>query len=128
MTFRKRVYKLFSQKNNTINRAQISFMPRSRTIGQIFTLKTLCNKYVKEKKGGELFACFVDFKKVYGSIWHKGLFHKLNTNQVNEQFLDIIQSMCKNSSSAVKLGNRCTQFYFMFKRLKTKMSIKPKSV
>ena len=64
------------------------------------------------------------FKKAYDSIWHEGLFHKLITNQVNGQFLNIIQSMYKNSSSAVKLGNRCTQF----KRLTTRMPIKPKCV
>ena len=54
-------------------------------------------------------------KKAYDSIWHEGLFHKLITNQVNGQFLNIIQSMHKNSSSAVKLGNRCTQFFYIQK-------------
>ena len=86
-------------------------MPKSRTTDHIFSLKTLCNKYVKGKKGGKVFVCFVDFKKAYDSIWHKGLFHKLNTNEVNGQFLNIIQSMYKNSSSAVKIENRCTQLY-----------------
>ena len=39
----------FLTKNNTIDRAQIGFMPESRTTDHIFTLKTLCNKYVKDK-------------------------------------------------------------------------------
>ena len=38
------------KKNNTINRAQTGFMPKSSTTDHIFTLKTLCNKYVKDKK------------------------------------------------------------------------------
>ena len=101
----------FLTKNNTINRAQIGFMPKSRTTDHIFTLKTLSNKYVKDKKGGKLFACFVHFRKAYDSIWHKGLFHKLSINQVNGKSLNIIQRMYKNSSSAVKLGNRCTQLF-----------------
>ena len=117
----------FLTKNNTINRAQIGFMQKNRTTDRIFTLKTLCNKNVTDKKGGILFACFVDFKKAYDLIWHEGLFHKLNTNQVNGQFLNIIQSMYNNSSSAVKLGNRCTQFFYV-QRLTTRMPIKPKSV
>ena len=58
-------------KNNTTDRAQIDFVPKSRTTDHIFTLKTLCNKYVKDKNDGKLFACFVDFKKAYDSIWHK---------------------------------------------------------
>ena len=52
-----------TKKNNTIDRAQIGFMPKSRTTDHIFTLKTLCKKYAKDKNGGKLFACFVDFKK-----------------------------------------------------------------
>ena len=52
------------------------------------------------------------FKKAYDSIWHEGLFHKLITNHVNGLFLNIIQSMYKNSSSAVRLGNRCTQSFY----------------
>ena len=50
--------------------------------------------------------------KVSDSIWDEGLFNKLSTDQVNGQFLNIIQSMYKNSSSAVKLGNRCTHCSF----------------
>ena len=53
----------FLTKNNTINRAQIGFMPNSGTTDHIFALKTLCNKYLKDRQGGKLFACFVDFKK-----------------------------------------------------------------
>ena len=100
-------------------------MPKSRTTDYIFTLKTLCNKYVKDKTGSKLFACFVDFKKAYDSIWHDGLFHKLITNQVNGQFLNIIQSMYKNSSSAVKLGNRCTQFFLCSKGLRQGYPLSP---
>ena len=107
----------FFTKNNAIDRAQIGFMPKRRTTDHIFTLKTQCNKYVKDKDGGKLFACFVNFNKAYDSIWHEGLFHKQITNKVNGQFLNIIQSMYKNSSSAVKLGNRCSQFFLCSKGL-----------
>ena len=64
-------------------------------------------------------------KKAYDSIWHEGLFHKLITNQVNGQFLNIIQSMYKNSSSAVKLGNRCTQFFLCSKGLRQGCPLSP---
>ena len=71
----------------------------------------------KGQKGGKLFACFVDFKNAYDLTWHKGLFHRTNTNQVNGQFISILQSMYKNSSSAVKLGKRYTQFFSCSKGL-----------
>ena len=113
----------FLTRNNIIDRAQIGFMPKSRTTDHIFTLKTLCNKYSKDKNGGKLFACFVIFKKAYDSIWHEGLFHKLITNQVNGH--NIIQSMYKNSSSAVRLGNRCTQFFLCSKGLRQGCPLSP---
>ena len=53
----------FLTKINTIDRAQIGFMPKSRTTVQILTFKTLCNKYVNDKNGSKLFACFVNLKK-----------------------------------------------------------------
>ena len=61
-------------------------------------------------------------KKGYDSIKHKGLFHILSTNQVNG---NIIQSMYKNSSSAVKLGNRCTQFFLCSKGLRQGCPLSP---
>ena len=100
-------------------------MPKIRTTDHIITLKTLCNKYVKDKNGGKLFACFVDIKKVYDSIWHEGLFPKLITDHVNRQFINIIQSMYKDSSSAVKLGNRCTHFFLCSKGLRQGCPLTP---
>ena len=108
------ILKTFLTKNNTINRAQKGLMPRSRTTDHIFTLKTPCNKYIKCKKVVKYLPALLIS---YDSIRHKELFHKLSTNQVNGQFFNIIQSMYKNSSSAVKLGNRRAQFVLCSKGL-----------
>ena len=61
-----------------ISKEQIGFQKNSRTSDHILSLKTLTNKYVVDKKGEKLYACFVDFRKAYDSIWHKALFHKLH--------------------------------------------------
>ena len=58
-------------------------------------------------------------------MWHEGLFHKLSTNQVNGQFLNIIHSIYKNSSSTVKLGNRCTQFFLCSKGVRQGCPLSP---
>ena len=83
----------FLTKNNTINRAPIGFMPKSRTTDHIFTLKTLCNMYLNDKKVVNYLPALLIFTKAYDSIWHERLFHKLSTSQVNVQFLNIIQVM-----------------------------------
>ena len=67
----------FSSKNNLINKEQIGFQKNARTFDHLLILKTVGNKYVSDKKGKKLYTCFIDFKKAFDSVWHKGLFYKL---------------------------------------------------
>ena len=83
--------KSYLYKMNTINKAQIGFKANRRTSDHILKLKTLINKHVKDKNKRNVFACFVDFREDYVSIWQKGLFHKLNNNGINGPFLSILK-------------------------------------
>ena len=58
--------------NNPTHRNQIGFQPRSRTSDHLLTLKVLHDNFVKTRPRGKIFACFVDFRKAFDSIWHKG--------------------------------------------------------
>jgi hypothetical protein len=51
---------------------QIGFRKGYRTADHILTLKTLPDKYLN-KAGKKVFACFVDFKKAYDTVWRNGL-------------------------------------------------------
>ena len=64
---------------STIRRytSQIRFLPGNRTADHVFTLRTLYDKYVTNTNRGQLYACFVDFRKAFDSIWYQGLFNKL---------------------------------------------------
>ena len=64
------------QLHNPIHKSQIGFQAGSRTSDHLFTLKTLIDTHVKAKSRGKIFACFVDFRKAFDSIWHQGLFYK----------------------------------------------------
>ena len=48
----------------------------------IFTLKALHDKYVCQNNNKKNYACFVDFKKAFDSVWHEGLFLKLLQNKI----------------------------------------------
>ena len=62
---------------NTLHKSQIVFLPSNRTTDRVFTLRTLIlDKYVYNHKE-KIYARFVDFKKVFDSVWHVGLLHKL---------------------------------------------------
>ena len=61
--------KSYLHKMNIINKAQIRFKAKCRTPDHILTLKTLINKHAKDKNKRKVFACFMDFRKAYDSIW-----------------------------------------------------------
>ena len=97
---RKRIQS-FCTKHGIINKNQIGFKQNHRTADHLLTLKALVKKYVTIGKG-KLFACFVDFKKAYDSVWHEGLFYKLNKIGVCGKTLDLIKDIYRKSKCAVK--------------------------
>ena len=100
----------FCTENGLINKNQIGFQKNCRTTDHIFTLKTLVKKYVtigKEK----LFTCFVDFQKAFDSVWHKGLFHKLNNNGISGKSLSLIFNLYRKTQCAIKRNNGITHFF-----------------
>ena len=74
-------------------------------------MKSLVNKYVKDKKKGKLYACYIDFRKAFDTVWHKGLFHKLQEANIQGNFLNTLKNMYKKTECAVKFGNKLTQFF-----------------
>ena len=62
----------YTELSNLINQGQIGFKKSSRTTDHVFILKSLINKYVYDNKK-KLYTRFIDFKKAFDSIWHKGL-------------------------------------------------------
>ena len=57
--------------NNILHKSQIGFLPNNRTADHVFTLRTLVDKYVHDHNG-KIYACFVDFRKAFDSVWHNG--------------------------------------------------------
>ena len=93
-----------------INKGQIGFSSKCRTTDHLFTLQMLINKHVRDMKGKQVYACFVDFKKGYDSIWNDGLFFKLENMQINGPFLHLVRDIYSKSSCVVKIGNKCAKF------------------
>ena len=100
----------FAKENNLIHKSQIGFQEKNRTSDHILTTKTLVNRYVNDKKG-KLYACFIDLKKAFDSVWHQGLFHKLEMANLKGNFLNTLKDMYKKTECAVKLGGRTTQYF-----------------
>ena len=101
----------YVNENEIIHPCQIGFMPGNRTADHVLTLKTLHDKYVKQHNNGKIYACFVDFKKAFDSVWHDGLFSKLLENKIGGRFYDLIKNLYSNTQCAVKVSNNRTPFF-----------------
>jgi hypothetical protein len=64
----------FLDEHNVLSRSQIGYLPNYRTTDHIYTnnLHILIDKQVNQNKG-KIYSWFVDFKKAFYSICHKGL-------------------------------------------------------
>ncbi len=100
----------FLEENQQLHKGQIGFTLKNRTTDHLLTLKSVVNKYVEDGKD-RIFSCFIDFRKAFDTVWHDGLFFKLQQMGVTGNFLDIIRTTYKNTKCAVKLGDNITQFF-----------------
>ena len=99
----------FLSENKPLHKSQIGFTPGFRTSDHLFTLKTLIDNHVTySSKPGKIFACFVDLKKAFDSVWHKGLFYKLLKSDVCGKIYNLIKCMFQNSTCSVKINDHQT--------------------
>ena len=57
----------FFEENRILNKCQIGFRNRHRNSRSYISLKTLIDCYRLKRK--PIFACFIDFKKAYDSVY-----------------------------------------------------------
>jgi hypothetical protein len=107
----------FIEDNKMGVKEQIGFKKKARTADHIFALKTIIDVYAK-KKGDRVYACFVDFKKAFDTVWWNGLFFKLLKMGIGGNFYHTIKSMYTTVSSCVKTRLGVTHSFNIFQGVK----------
>ncbi len=97
----------FLKDRNFNSEFQNGFSENCKTSDHILTLKTLTDKYFQENK--KLFACFIDYKKAFDSVWRDALIYKLLKADGGGIFGKIIQNMYEKTSVQIKLNNGLTE-------------------
>lgn len=100
----------FLRENKILHPSQIGFMKGSRTADHIFVLKTIINS--AKAKAQKVFACFVDFRKAFDTVWRDGLLFSLLQVGISTKFVRFISNMYKGLQSAVKIGTDCRTPFF----------------
>ena len=73
----------------------------------------------------KLYACFVDFRKAFDSVWHKGLFQKLEALGLHGKILQLVQVIYKSTKCAVKYDDNLTQFFEFTKGVRQGCPLSP---
>ena len=83
---------------------QIGFTAKARTSDHMFVLKTIIDMCHKEKT--PLYACFVDYRKAFDTVWWQGLFYKLLKTGISSGLYKTVTSMytAVNSRISTRLG------------------------
>ena len=102
--------KTWCEINNVIGEEQAGFRPSRSTIDNIFCLQTIVQKYLR-KKGGRLYAAFVDFEKAFDRVDRKLLWDKLNTQHVSSKMVKMLKSMYTSVQSCVKTSTGLTGYF-----------------
>lgn len=104
------LYKLFSTILNkkisfTLEKSQpieqAGFRKGYSTIDHIHTLELLIEKY--QEKRTPLYLAFVDYKKAFDSISHNFIWETLTSQNVENEYIQVIKSLYNNSKSRIRL-------------------------
>ena len=115
----------FLESNKITNKSQIGFRKNCGTADHLLVLKTLIDVYKLKRK--PIFACFIDFRKAYDSVWREGLLFKLIINGCSKNFIRIMLSMYSsvNTCTSVKLREGITPFFKSYVGVKQGCNLSP---
>ena len=116
--------KLWCERNNVIGEEQEGFRSDHSTIDNLFCLQTIVQKYLR-RKGGRLYAIFVDFEKAFDRVNRNILWHKLNSQNVSSKMVKMLESIYSSLLSCVKTQSGLTSFFNCPTRVKQSCIISP---
>ncbi len=93
----------YLELNNTMSCFQGGFQKNKRTSDHIFVLKCIIEQSKANKQ--PLFACFVDLRKAFDTVWRQGLLYKLlYQNNISFKYTRIIKNMYSDLHGMVKIN------------------------
>ena len=89
---------------NLIGEEQGGFRKGRGCMDQIFTFKSLSEKFVEMKR--EMYVCFMDLEKAYDRVDRENLFSVLYKRGVRGGLLNAVKAFYKNSMAGVRMGHK----------------------
>jgi hypothetical protein len=99
----------FLLDNRLLHISQIGFLKGACTGDHLFVLKCIIESLKKDKR--KLYACFIDLKKAFDTVWRDGLLYKIASIGCSRKFTNIIRSMYTDLQCAVKCNQSITTYF-----------------
>ena len=93
-------------EKNILRYNQTGFQKGFHTADHVLTIKTIADKYLSKNQKFHL--RFVNFRKVYNSIWREWLFDKLCSYGISEKFITLLENIYSKVQLSVRLPNGIT--------------------
>ena len=100
---------MFADDNCILSENQAGFRKKYSTVDHVFTLKSLIDMYLAQKK--KVFCAFVDYAKAFDSIWRVGLWHKLVQSNISGRVLRVLKNLYSGIKSCVLLNGSRSDFF-----------------
>ena len=114
---------LYFKENKILHNSQTGVLPENRTTDHVFTLRTLIDKYVHYHKE-KVYACFVNSRKAFDSVWHEGLVLQAAQNQHRRTFQQSDQKPLLQFYMFHKNRRKENSIFLILKRCTSRMYFK----
>ena len=91
--------RLKPQVEKIIAKNQAGLGARRSTTEQIFTLKSISEKYLQHQQN--LYRVFIDLKKAFGRVWHAALWASMKNYNISANLMRLIKHLYDKATSAV---------------------------
>ena len=76
---------------------------------QVLAIRQVCEKYLAN--GKDIFCVFMDLEKAYDMSDRHGIWQMLRMYEVGGKVLKAVQSLCKENSTCVRVGNDVSKWF-----------------
>lgn len=101
----------WAEKEGKISKEQAGFRKGYSTIDHIFTLTSIINNRVNSKRGGKVYAAFIDYKKAFDTVNHNKLWIVLEKIGTSSKMIKMLKSMYNSVQCCVRWGAKVTDFF-----------------
>ena len=101
--------RILKRAEEVISESQAGFRPGRSTVGQLFTLRQIAEKYLEKDR--ELYCCYIDFEKAFDSVWQEGIWRALRFFGFPQKIINLLQALYSKSNSAVRVNGDLTEWF-----------------